>query len=82
MFDLADRPGALVGVLASFADKKINLTHIEKRPSGRRNWTYTFCVDAEGHRDDGPMAKALEGAASHCKDLLVLGSYPKSRRVL
>lgn len=81
MFDLADKPGALVGVLGAFARRRINLTHIEKRPSGRRNWSYTFFVDCEGHQSDATMRQALEQAASHCKDLLILGSYPRSTRV-
>jgi chorismate mutase / prephenate dehydratase len=82
MFDLADKPGALAHVLQSFARQKINLTHIEKRPSGRKNWTYTFLVDALGHRDDSAVGVALEDARNHCKDLVVLGSYPRSKRVL
>lgn len=82
VFDLADRPGALVGVLRAFAGQRINLTHIEKRPSGRRNWSYTFFVDCEGHRDDRALQKALKGAGTHCKDMLVLGSYPRSTRIL
>ncbi len=82
MFDLADKPGALAHVLQAFAEQKINLTHIEKRPSGRKNWTYTFLVDAMGHRDEANMAAALAEAKHHCKDLVVLGSYPRSKRVL
>lgn len=82
MFDLADKPGALAHVLQAFAEQKINLTHIEKRPSGRKNWTYTFLVDALGHRDEPAMAAALAEAKHHCKDLVVLGSYPRSKRVL
>jgi chorismate mutase / prephenate dehydratase len=82
MFDLADKPGALAHVLQAFAAQKINLTHIEKRPSGRKNWTYTFLIDALGHRDDTSMAEALAEARHHCKDLVVLGSYPRSKRVL
>lgn len=82
MFDLADKPGALAHVLQAFAEQKINLTHIEKRPSGRKNWTYTFLVDALGHRDDSAMSAALAEARHHCKDLVVLGSYPRSKRVL
>ncbi len=82
MFDLADKPGALAHVLQAFAEQKINLTHIEKRPSGRKNWTYTFLVDALGHRDEAAMTAALTEAKQHCKDLVVLGSYPRSKRVL
>ena len=82
MFNTQDKPGALVEVLQVFNAAGINLTHIDKRPSGRENWQYTFFVDAEGHRDDRVLAGALREAAGHCKDLTVLGSYPRSRRLL
>ena len=76
MFTAADRPGALVSVLSVFDRAGINLTHIDKRPSGRTNWTYTFFIDAQGHRDDPAMVEAVREASGHCKDLAVLGSYP------
>lgn len=82
MFNTADKPGALVGVLAVFDRAGVNLTHIDKRPSGRNNWQYTFFIDAQGHRDDLPVAAAIKEAATHCKDLTVLGSYPRSKRIL
>jgi chorismate mutase / prephenate dehydratase len=82
MFNTADKPGALVQVLQEFEKANINLTHIEKRPSGSRNWTYTFFVDAQGHREDPGFATALDAARHHCRELVVLGSYPRSKRIL
>lgn len=82
MFVTADAPGALVEVLAVFRDARVNLSHIDKRPSGRTNWEYTFFVDCEGHRSDPPMQRALEEARRHCVSLKVLGSYPRARRIL
>ncbi|MEM8758668.1 MAG: prephenate dehydratase, partial [Planctomycetota bacterium] len=82
MFQTQDKPGALVSVLQVFQEAGINLTHIDKRPSGRENWQYTFFVDAEGHRDDRRVAAGLREAAEHCTALTVLGSYPRSRRLL
>ncbi|MBX3384310.1 MAG: bifunctional chorismate mutase/prephenate dehydratase [Phycisphaeraceae bacterium] len=82
MFNTADRPGALVAVLQAFERHSINLTHIEKRPSGRRNWTYTFFVDAQGHQTDPGMIAALHDARQHCRELIALGSYPRSKRIL
>ena len=52
MFTTAHKAGALASVLDVLRDHGLNLTHIDKRPSGRVNWTYTFFIDAEGHRDD------------------------------
>lgn len=82
MFTTADRPGALVRVLSVFEDAGINLTHIDKRPSRRTNWHYSFFIDAQGHRDDPTMAAAIEAASAHCQELSVLGSYPRSKRIL
>ena len=82
MFNTQDKPGALVEVLQVFNEAGVNLTHIDKRPSGRENWQYTFFVDAEGHRDERVLAGAIREAGRHCKDLTVLGSYPRSRRLL
>jgi chorismate mutase/prephenate dehydratase len=82
MFATADKPGALVQVLQAFERHSINLTHIEKRPSGKRNWTYTFFVDAQGHREDEGVGRALADAKAHCRELAVLGSYPRAKRIL
>lgn len=82
MFNTADKPGALVRVLQDFESAGVNLTHIDKRPSRKKNWEYTFFIDAEGHRDDAGLKGAIRDAAAHCKDLTVLGSYPRSRRIL
>jgi chorismate mutase/prephenate dehydratase len=82
LFVTADKPGALVDVLAVFRDAQVNLSHIEKRPSGRTNWEYTFFIDCEGHHSDAKMATALAEARSHCVSLKVLGSYPRAQRIL
>lgn len=82
MFTTLDKPGALVGVLSVFDRAGINLTHIDKRPSGRSSWTYTFFIDAVGHIDDPWFAAAVTQAKGHCQELFVLGSYPRSARIL
>lgn len=82
MFKTADKPGALVSVLRVFEEAGINLSHIDKRPSGRVNWRYTFFIDALGHREDAAMSRAIADAAAHCEDLVVLGSYPRAKRIL
>lgn len=82
MFTAADKPGALASVLTVFHRAGINLTHIDKRPSGRTNWAYTFFIDAQGHRDDPGLARAVAKAAAHCQEIHILGSFPRSRRIL
>ena len=82
MFNTKDQPGALVRVLEVFERSGINLTHIDKRPSGLRTWQYTFFVDAQGHREDPEMASAISEASKLCRELIVLGSYPRSTRIV
>jgi len=81
-FRTEDAPGALLEVLSVFARHGVNLSHIDKRPSGRENWTYTFFIDAVGHRSDPALVAAVEDARAHCRELTVLGAYPRAQRVL
>jgi chorismate mutase/prephenate dehydratase len=82
MFTTPDEPGALVRVLQAFERAGVNLTHIDKRPSGRVNWTYTFFIDALGHQEGESMTRALADATTHCQELMILGSYPRATRIL
>jgi chorismate mutase / prephenate dehydratase len=82
MFTTTDRPGALVRVLQVFDRSGVNLSHIEKRPSGRENWRYTFFIDVKGHRSEPRIAEAIGEARAHCEQLRTLGSYPQSTRIL
>ena len=82
MFTTKHETGALVDVLAAFRDNGINLSHIDKRPSGRVNWNYTFYIDADSHRETPELQRAVETASNHCNMIDVLGSYPKAGQVL
>lgn len=72
-----DRPGTLVEVLHEFADRAINLTKIESRPSREELGTYIFLVDLEGHRSEPAVAEALGAVEAKAFFLRVLGSYPR-----
>jgi prephenate dehydratase len=71
-----DRPGTLVSVLHEFADRAINLTKIESRPSGEELGVYIFLVDIEGHREDPLVAQALAAVKEQADFFKVFGSYP------
>jgi prephenate dehydratase len=71
-----DRPGTLVSVLHEFADRAINLTKIESRPSGEDLGVYVFLIDIEGHRDDALIAQALAAVKEQADFFKVFGSYP------
>ncbi len=82
VFTTEHKPGALASVIDVFRDNKVNLTHIDKRPSQRVNWEYYFFVDCEGHEDQPHVATALREARKHCLQLTVLGSFPRARHAL
>ena len=72
-----DRPGSLVEVLQPFADRSINMTKIESRPTGLQLGTYFFFADVEGHQQEPDVAAAITEARPHTQWLHVLGSYPR-----
>ena len=73
-----DEPGILYRVLGAFAERGLNMTKIESRPSRRRAWEYVFFVDIDGHAADPRVGAAIEAVRTQCESLKVLGSYPKA----
>jgi prephenate dehydratase len=71
-----DRPGTLVSVLHEFADRGINLTKIESRPSRSDLGVYIFLIDCDGHRDDALVEQALAAVKEQSNFFKVFGSYP------
>jgi len=76
LFSVKDAPGALYRMLRPFAEREINLTKIESRPSRKKPWEYHFFVDMLGHVDDAAVRDAVEELGKGCLFLKVLGSYP------
>jgi prephenate dehydratase len=72
-----DRPGALYSILQEFAQRSINLTRIESRPSRRGLGDYYFYIDLEGHQDNSVVLEALEKIREKAGMVKVLGSYPR-----
>jgi prephenate dehydratase len=75
-------PGALYNCLGELAERGINLTKLESRPSRTKPWHYVFYLDFEGHRQDPPCEEALLGLLRRTSFVKVLGSYPAVSRVL
>jgi chorismate mutase/prephenate dehydratase len=73
-----DEPGILYRVLGAFAERGLNMSKIESRPSRRRPWEYVFFVDVDGHESDAPVAAALAEVKRSCESFKVLGSYPRA----
>lgn len=79
VFTTVDKPGALYKILGVLANRGINLTKIESRPTGKRLGEYLFHLDLEGHCRDTKVAKALESMRFLTSWLQVLGSYPQAK---
>jgi prephenate dehydratase len=77
----ADRPGALLEVLAEFALRGINLTRIESRPTKGRLGEYRFFLDCEGHVADAAVGDALAQLHRRCISVRFLGSYRRRNGV-
>jgi len=74
----ADRPGALLEVLAEFALRAINITRIESRPRKGRLGEYRFFLDCDGHVADPAVGDALAELHRRCHSVRFLGSYPRT----
>lgn len=73
----ANRPGALLSMLEIFAERQLDLTKIESRPTKHDLGDYRFFVDVEGHIGDERVADALAAIRRTQRDVKLLGSYPR-----
>ncbi|TYQ26586.1 prephenate dehydratase [Pseudanabaena sp. UWO310] len=70
-----NRPGALVKTLSVFAERQINLSRIESRPTKRSLGEYIFFIDVEAPIADPNLDEALEELKNVTENLKILGSY-------
>jgi prephenate dehydratase len=72
-----DYPGLLLELLECFADRDINLSRIESRPSGQRLGDYVFHIDFNAGLYEDRAQAALEELEEICGKgwVKVLGSY-------
>lgn len=75
----ANYPGLLLELLEAFADRDINLSRIESRPSGNRLGDYLFHIDFEAGLYESRAQEALKSIESIATDGWVkrLGSYDR-----
>jgi prephenate dehydratase len=69
-----NRPGALVRVLVPIAERGLNLTKIESRPTGEP-WTYRFVLEFEHLARDPAADEALGEVRSASASFHVAGTY-------
>jgi prephenate dehydratase len=75
-FSMADNhPGGLMTVLRIFADRQINLSRIESRPSKRSMGEYLFFIDMEADNRSVLSQAILEDLNAGTEILKIFGSY-------
>jgi chorismate mutase/prephenate dehydratase len=74
--EAAAHSGSLLKMLMPLAERGINLSKIESRPSKKRPWDYYFFIDVTGHYEDATMKAALVELKQFCPMVKWLGSYP------
>lgn len=74
-FSVHDVPGALVKPLQIIANRKINMSRIESRPTKRSLGDYLFFVDFEGDMRQSDFQDAIAELINATETLKVLGSY-------
>ncbi len=78
VLELSKEPGSLMGVLAEFAARGVDLTRIESRPTRTGMGTYIFYLDCVGHIDDAAVAESLKALHRTAGRIRFLGSWPAS----
>ena len=76
VFRVRNIPAALYKALGGFATNGVNMTKLESYQLDGAFSATQFYADVEGHRDDPPLARALEELAYFCEELTILGVYP------
>ncbi|MEB3310169.1 MAG: prephenate dehydratase [Snowella sp.] len=71
----ANVPGALVRPLQIFANRNINLSRIESRPTKRSLGEYLFFMDLESSQSQANLQEALAELKPYTEILKVFGSY-------
>lgn len=71
----ANLPGTLVKPLQVFADRNINLTKIESRPTKKSLGDYLFFIDLEADASENFVKDALKELRSYTETLKLFGSY-------
>lgn len=68
-------PGALVKPLQVFAQRNINLSRVESRPSKRSLGDYLFFIDLEGDTTSPTVQAAISELTEYTDTLKIFGSY-------
>lgn len=76
VFTTPNEPGALLRVLQPLAERALNLSKLESRPTGEP-WTYRFFADVDHEAGDQLLAGALAAVRRATRTCRVLGTYAR-----
>jgi len=74
-FAVRNEPGTLLAALEIFADRGVNLSRLESRPSRSAAWEYVFWVDLDAAADSAAAAASIKALRAASTMVRVLGSY-------
>jgi prephenate dehydratase len=77
VFAVRNVPGSLHRCLGVFAERGLNLSRLESRPTREARWEYVFWVDLDADADDPVAAAALDDLRQEAAMVRVLGSYAR-----
>jgi prephenate dehydratase len=78
VFAVRNVPGSLHRCLGAFAERGVNLSRLESRPTRRARWEYVFWVDVDADAADPACAAAIEALRGETEMVRILGSYQRS----
>lgn len=78
MLRIENKAGSLVSALEPFGKLGINLAHFANLSSPEGSEDTLFFLEADGHREDLAKSGLLSELAGVCREVKILGSYPKA----
>jgi prephenate dehydratase len=75
-----NRPGAVLGLMAPFAVRSLNLSRIESRPLSRALGEYGFVLECDGGLADPDLRAAVSELLEERTTVKLLGAYPSLDR--
>ncbi|MCI0583567.1 MAG: ACT domain-containing protein [Chloroflexi bacterium] len=78
VFAVRNEPGTLLAALRAFAERGVNLSKLESRPSRTAAWEYVFWADLDADADEPACAAAIGALRSVSTMVRVFGSYPRA----
>jgi prephenate dehydratase len=73
-----NEPGSLLRILEILAERDLDMTRLESRPTEPELGSYRFFIDIAGHLDDERVADGLAALHRTQREVKLLGAYPRA----